>query len=320
MNRKTLLMTLMVVFIIGNLVSALSTSFELLIAARFITAFSHGVFFSIGATIAVQLVPPQKKASAIALMFTGLTVATVTGVPLGTFIGQAFGWRATFFAVAALGVVSIIASFFLIPNDLKQSPPAKFSDMLKLLTNGRILLGFLITALGYGGTFVAFTYLTPILQDVTNISPSLISIVLLVYGIAVAIGNWAGGKFANENPAKALFYMFIVHAAVMIVMSFMIPFKVAGLIAIMFMGLLAFMNVPGLQLYIVQLAEKYVPAAVDVASALKIAAFNIGIALGATIGGIVADSIGLVHTPWIGGLMVILAAILTAVSRRLEAK
>jgi len=192
--------------------------------------------------------------------------------------------------------------------------------MLKLLTNGRILLGFLITALGYGGTFVTFTYLTPILQDVTNISPSLISIVLLVYGIAVAVGNWAGGKFANENPAKALFYMFIVHAAVMIVMSFMIPFKVAGLIAIMLMGLLAFMNVPGLQLYIVQLAEKYVPAAVDVASALNIAAFNIGIALGATIGGIVADSIGLVHTPWIGGLMVILAAILTAVSRRLEAK
>lgn len=320
MNRKTLLMALMVVFIGGNLVSALSTSFELLIATRFITAFAHGVFFSIGATIAVQLVPPHKKASAIALMFTGLTVATVTGVPLGTFIGQAFGWRATFFAVAALGIVSIIASFFLIPKDLKQSPPAKFSDMKKLLTNSRIMLGFLITSLGYGGTFVAFTYLTPIMQDVTNISPSLISIVLLVYGIAVAIGNWAGGKFANEDPAKALFYMFIVHAAVMIVMSFMIPFKVAGLIAIVLMGLLAFMNVPGLQLYIVQLAEKYVPAAVDVASALNIAAFNIGIALGATIGGIVVDSIGLVHTPWVGGIMVILAVILTAVSRRLEAK
>jgi len=319
MNRKTLLMALMVVFIGGNLVSAMSTSFELLIVARFITAFSHGVFFSIGATIAVQLVPPHKKASAIALMFTGLTVATVTGVPLGTFIGQAFGWRATFFAVAALGVISIIASFFLTPKDLKQSPPAKFSDMKKLLTNGRLMLGFLITALGYGGTFVAFTYLTPIMQDVTKISPSLISVVLLVYGIAVAIGNAVGGKLANENPAKALFYMFIVHAAVMIIMSFMIPFKVAGLIAIVLMGLLAFMNVPGLQLYIVQLAEKYVPAAVDVASALNIAAFNIGIALGATIGGLVADSIGLVHTPWVGGIMVIIAVILTAISRRLEA-
>lgn len=320
LNRKTLLMLLMVVFIAGNIVSALAPTFEILIVARFITAFSHGVFFSIGATIAVQLVPPHKKASAIALMFTGLTVATVTGVPLGTFVGQTFGWRATFFAVAGLGVISIIASYLLIPKDLKQSPPAKFSDMFKLVTNSRLVLGFLITALGYGGTFVAFTYLTPILQDITQISPRLISILLLVYGIAVAIGNWIGGKLANENPVKALFYMFIVHAVIMILLTFMIPFKVLGIIGIMLMGLFAFMNVPGLQLYIVQLAEKYVPAAVDVASALNIAAFNIGIALGATIGGLVADSIGLVHTPWVGGIMVLVAVVLTMVSRRLEAK
>lgn len=320
LNRKTLLMLLMVVFIAGNIVSALAPTFEILIVARFITAFSHGVFFSIGATIAVQLVPPHKKASAIALMFTGLTVATVTGVPLGTFVGQTFGWRATFFAVAGLGVISIIASYLLIPKDLKQSPPAKFSDMFKLVTNSRLVLGFLITALGYGGTFVAFTYLTPIMQDITQISPRLISILLLVYGIAVAIGNWIGGKLANENPVKALFYMFIVHAVIMIALTFMIPFKVLGIIGIILMGLFAFMNVPGLQLYIVQLAEKYVPAAVDVASALNIAAFNIGIALGATIGGLVADSIGLVHTPWVGGIMVLMAVVLTMVSKRLEAK
>lgn len=320
LNRKTLLMLLMVVFIAGNIVSALAPTFEILIVARFITAFSHGVFFSIGATIAVQLVPPHKKASAIALMFTGLTVATVTGVPLGTFVGQTFGWRATFFAVAGLGVISIIASYLLIPKHLKQSPPAKFSDMFKLVTNSRLVLGFLITALGYGGTFVAFTYLTPIMQDITQISPRLISIILLVYGIAVAIGNWIGGKLANENPVKALFYMFIVHAVIMIALTFMIPFKVLGIIGIILMGLFAFMNVPGLQLYIVQLAEKYVPAAVDVASALNIAAFNIGIALGATIGGLVADSIGLVHTPWVGGIMVLVAVVLTMVSKRLEAK
>lgn len=318
MNRKTLLMVLMLVFIAGNIVSALAPNFEILIIARFITAFSHGVFFSIGATIAVQLVPAHKKASAIALMFTGLTVATVTGVPLGTYIGQTFGWRATFFAVAGLGIISIIASFLLIPKNLKQSPPAKFSDMFKLLTNSRLIIGFLITALGYGGTFVAFTYLTPIMQDITRISPSMISIILLVYGIAVAVGNWIGGRFANQNPVKALFYMFIAHAIIMIALSFMIPFKVAGIIGIILMGLLAFMNVPGLQLYIVQLAEKYVPAAVDVASALNIAAFNIGIALGATIGGLVADSIGLVHTPWVGGIMVIMAIFLTMISRRLE--
>jgi multidrug resistance protein len=320
MSRKTLLISLMVIFIIGNVVAALSPSFELLLIARFITAFSHGVYFSIGATIAVQLVSPERKASAIALMFTGLTVATVTGVPLGTFIGQTFGWRATFWGVALLGVIAIIASAALIPKNLKQSSPAKFSDMLRLVTNGRLLLGFAITALGYGGTFVAFTYLTPILQDVIGISPGVVGIVLLVYGVAVAIGNEVGGRWANHNPASALFWMFIIQAVVLVVMSFMIPFKVAGLIAIILMGLFAFMNVPGLQLYVVQLAEKYVPSAVDVASALNIAAFNVGIAIGSLIGGVVVDSMGLVHTPWIGGLMVLVAVVLTGVSAKLERK
>lgn len=319
-NRKTLLMGLMLVFIAGNTAAALSGSFALLMIARFITAFSHGVFFSIGSTIAVQLVPKEKQASAIALMFTGLTVATVTGVPLGTYIGQEFGWRATFWGVAILGVIGIAASAMLIPRDLKQPPPAKFSDMLRILTNGRLLLGFAITALGYGGTFVAFTYLTPILQDVMKLNAGTVSLVLLLYGITVAIGNEIGGRWANRNPLRALFFMFIIQTAVLIAMSFMIPFRVAGLIAVALMGLFAFMNVPGLQLYIVKLAEKYIPAAIDVASALNIAAFNIGIAIGSIVGGFVVDGIGLAHTPWVGGIMVAAAVVLTGVLSKLERK
>ncbi|NOU74475.1 MFS transporter [Paenibacillus sp. LMG 31458] len=320
MSRKSLLMSLMVVFIIGNAVAALSPSFEILLVARFITAFSHGVFFSIGATIAVQLVSPEKKGSAIALMFTGLTIAIVTGVPLGTFIGQAFGWRATFWGVALLGVITIISSAALIPKNLKQSPPAKFSDMFRLLTNGRLVLGFLITAFGYGGTFVAFTYLTPLLHDVTGISSGMINIILIIYGVAVAFGNSVGGKLANKNPLRALFWMFIIQAAVLILLTFLAPFKVAGVIGVILMGLLAFMNVPGLQLYVVQLAEKYVPSAVDVASAINIAAFNVGIAIGSIVGGVVIDSMGLVHTPWVGALMVLVAILLTGISAKLERK
>lgn len=320
MSRKSLLMSLMVVFIIGNAVAALSPSFELLLIARFITAFSHGVFFSIGATIAVQLVSPEKKGSAIALMFTGLTIAIVTGVPLGTFIGQAFGWRATFWGVALLGLIAIISSAALIPKNLKQSPPAKFSDMLRLLTNGRLVLGFLITAFGYGGTFVAFTYLTPLLHDVTGISSGMINIILIIYGVAVAFGNSVGGKLANKNPLRALFWMFIVQAAVLILLTFLAPFKLAGVIGVILMGLLGFMNVPGLQLYVVQLAEKYVPSAVDVASAINIAAFNVGIAIGSIVGGVVIDSMGLVHTPWVGALMVLVAILLTGISAKLERK
>ncbi|MCY9668614.1 MFS transporter [Paenibacillus alginolyticus] len=319
-SRKTLLMSLMVVFIIGNAVAALSPSFEILLIARFITAFSHGVFFSIGATIAVQLVSPEKKGSAIALMFTGLTIAIVTGVPLGTFIGQAFGWRATFWGVALLGVIAFISSAALIPKNLKQSPPAKFSDMFRLLTNGRLVLGFLITAFGYGGTFVAFTYLTPLLHDVTGISSGMINIILIIYGVAVAFGNSVGGKLANKNPLRALFWMFIVQAAVLILLTFLAPFKVVGVIGVILMGMLAFMNVPGLQLYVVGLAEKYVPSAVDVASAINIAAFNVGIAIGSIVGGIIIDSIGLIHTPWVGALMVLVAILLTGISAKLERK
>jgi MFS transporter, DHA1 family, inner membrane transport protein len=318
MNRKTLLLLLMIVFIAGNSVAALSTSFSLLLIARFITAFSHGVFFSIGATIASDLVPEHKRASAIAFMFTGLTVATVTGVPLGTFIGQTFGWRATFWAVALLGVVAIIASAILVPKNLKEAPASSLKDQVKVIKNGRLLLAFAITALGYGGTFVAFTYLAPILENVTGYAPKEVSFILLGYGIAVAIGNTIGGKAADKNPIRALFWMFVVQAIVLIILTFTAPFKIAGTITIFFLGLLAFMNVPGLQVYVVKLAERYVPSAVNVASAINIAAFNLGIAIGAFVGGIIVDSIGIIHTPWIGGVMVFGAVLLTAWSGQVE--
>ncbi|WP_420800251.1 MFS transporter [Neobacillus terrae] len=320
MSRKTLLMALMVIFIAGNSAAALSSTFSMLLIARIITAFSHGVFFSIGSTIAADLVPENKRASAIAFMFTGLTVATVTGVPLGTFIGQAFGWRATSWGVALLGIIGIFASAVLVPKNIKDAPPSSFSDQIKILKNGPLLLAFAITALGYGGTFVAFTYLTPILQDITGFSSKAVSTILFGYGLAVAIGNTTGGKAANKNPLIALFWMFLIQSIILITLTFTAPFKIAGLLTIFLMGLLAFMNVPGLQILVVNLAEKYVPSAVNVASALNIAAFNVGIAIGAFVGGIIVDSIGIQHTPWIGGLMVIGAVVLTAWSSVIEKK
>lgn len=317
-SRKNLLLGLMVIFIVGNGLAAVSTSFSLLLVARFVTAFSHGLFFSIGSTIAASLVPEHKRASAIAFMFTGLTVATVTGVPLGTFIGQTFGWRATFAGVALLGVIGIIASLLLVPKNLEEPPPSSFRDQLKILKNKQIMLSFLITALGYGGTFVAFTYLAPLLEEVTGVDPNLVSVILLLYGLAVAIGNTIGGKASNRNPLKALFNMFILQAIVLFVMSLTVSHTLLGISVIVLMGLFAFMNVPALQILVVQLAEKYVPSAVNVASALNIAAFNVGIAIGSFVGGIIVDSIGLIHTPYIGGIMVVGAVLLTAYLRKIE--
>ncbi|OAB34058.1 MFS transporter [Paenibacillus glacialis] len=320
MSRKSLLMWIMVVFIIGNSIAASATSMGVLLGARVISALAHGVFMAIGATIAADLVPANRKASAIAIMFTGLTVATVTGVPFGTFIGQQLSWRFAFVVIVIIGIVALIANSILIPSDLRKGTRMLFRDQLKLVTNGRLLLVFVITALGYGGTFVVFTYLSPLLQDVTGFKSGTVAVILLVYGISIAIGNTIGGKLANRNPINALFYMFLIQAVVLITLTFTAPFKVVGLITIMLMGLFAFMNVPGLQFYVVTLAERYVPSAIEMASAINIAAFNVGIALGAYLGGVITDSIGLIHTPWIGGVMVFVAVILTGWSRSLERK
>ncbi|WP_413366550.1 MFS transporter [Lysinibacillus sp. 3P01SB] len=320
MSRKTLLLWIMIVFIIGNSIAAGATSIGVLLAARIISALSHGIFMSIGSTIAADLVPENRRASAISIMFSGLTVATVTGVPLGTFIGQQFGWRAAFIIIVGIGVIALIANSILIPSGLRKGTRTTFRDQYKLVTNGRLLLVFMITALGYGGTFVVFTYLTPMLQDITGYSEGAVAIILLIYGVAIAIGNMAGGKMSNHNPIRALVYMFIVQAVILFILLFTAPFKTAGLITIFLMGLLAFMNVPGLQVYVVMLAERFVPAGVDVASAINIAAFNAGIALGSYLGGLITNSIGLIHTSWVGALMVLTAAILASWSAYLERK
>ncbi|MBL0389016.1 MFS transporter [Tumebacillus sp. ITR2] len=318
--RKTLLLWIMIVFLLGNSIAASATSVGILLLGRVVSALAHGVFMSIGSTIAADLVPEDRRASAISMMFSGLTVATVTGVPIGTFLGQQFGWRVAFWAIVAIGIVALIANLTLVPSTLRKGTASKFRDQLKLVKNGRLLLMFIITALGYGGTFVVFTYLSPLLQEITGFGASTVTVILLVYGIAIAIGNVLGGKAANRKPLKALFYMFILQAVVLAVLSFTAQYKVAGLVTILLMGLFAFMNVPGLQLYVVLLAERYVPSAVDVASAINIAAFNAGIAIGSYFGGLITDSIGLRHTPWIGALMVVLAVLLTGWSLGLEKK
>ncbi|WP_379147628.1 MFS transporter [Paenibacillus sp. sgz500992] len=319
-SRKTLLLALMVLFIAGNSLAAAADGIAMLLTARVISALSHGLFMSIASTIAADLVPEDRRASAISVMFTGLTVATVTGVPLGTFLGQQLGWRAAFIAIVITGIIALIGNLVLVPSGLRKGTKTLLRDQVKLVTNGRLLLAFAITALGYGGTFVVFTYLSPLLHDISGFKEKTVAVILLVYGIAIAIGNVIGGKAANRKPMNALFYMFALQAVVLLVLAFTAPFKAAALVTIFFMGLLAFMNVPGLQVFVVMLADRYAPSARDIASAVNIAAFNAGIAIGAYLGGLVTDHMGLIHTTWVGSIMVFGAVILTAWSRALERK
>ncbi|MEC0123130.1 MFS transporter [Paenibacillus pabuli] len=317
-SRKTLLLAIMVVFIAGNTMAALSSGITMLLIARIVSALAHGVFMSIGSTIAADLVPANRRASAIAIMFSGLTIATVTGVPLGTLIGQNWGWRAAFILIVVVGVLAFIGNMLLVPSTLQRGTRTAFREQLKLVTGGRLLLAFVITAVGYGGTFVVFTYLSPLLHDISGYSEKTVAGILLLYGIAIAIGNIIGGRAANRNPLRALFYMFIIQTVILGILYFTVPFKLAALITILGMGLLAFMNVPGLQMYVVTLAERFAPQAKDVASAFNIAAFNAGIAIGAYLGGIITDSIGLIHTTWVGAIMVLAAVLLTGWARVLE--
>lgn len=317
--RKTLLLALMALFTVGNLVAWQAPSYEALVLARILTGLAHGVFFSIGSTIATGLVPREKAASAIAIMFTGLTVALVTGVPLGTLIGQNYGWRATFLAVSGLGLIAFIGSALFVPRTITHTASASLKVQASVLLQPRLLLVYAMTAVGYGGSFIAFTFLAPLLQQVSGFEAGAVALVMLVYGVSVTVGNIWGGKLADRRGAvPALKIIFALLALVLLVLTFTAPHKWLMLATVLAWGAVAFGNVPGLQVYVVKQAERFSPRAVDVASGLNIAAFNVGIAFGAWAGGLIVERLGLVHTGWIGGLVVLGALALTAWAGRLD--
>ncbi|KOS63171.1 MFS transporter [Lysinibacillus agricola] len=311
LSRKNVLLLVMVLFIIGNLLAALAPLFSILLIGRVISALAHGVFMSIASVIAADVVAPNRRASAIAIMFTGLTVATVTGVPLGTFIGQVTDWRMSFIFIVVIGIIGLISNALLVPSQLSKGNPISIRDIWKVLGNIRMLLILFITAIGYGGVFVVYTYISPILEQYMGYSPRAIVFILVVFGICVAIGNTLGGHFANSNPLRSIFIIFIGLALALLGINFFLESSIIGLMMVLMMGLFMFMNVPGLQLYAVQLSEKYIPSAISMASALNISAFNIGIFLGSYIGGFIIRHQSLAHTPIYGFILVMLAAMTT---------
>lgn len=317
--RKRLLVGLMALFTLGNLAAWLAPGYEALVAARVLTGLTHGVFFAVGSIIATSVVPREKAAGAIAIMFSGLTVALVTGVPLGTFIGQHFGWHATFLVVSALGLLAFLGSLAFVPADIPHQPPATLRQQFGVLARPRLLLVYAMTAAGYGGTFIAFTFLAPILQQISGFSAGAVALVLLVYGVSVAFGNIWGGRLADRRgPVPALLIIFSLLALVLLVLGVTASSQWLVLATVLAWGAVAFGNVPGLQVYVVRQAQTQAPGAADVASGLNIAAFNLGIAGGAWLGGLIVERLGLIHTTWIGALVVLVAVALTALSGWLD--
>lgn len=282
--RKTTLLVLMAIFTLGNLAAALSPGFGWLMAARIVTALAHGTFFGVGSVVATSLVAPERKASAIALMFTGLTLATLLGVPFGSWLGLAFGWRSTFWAVAGIGVLAFLVLAALVPADKERPMPGPLAEEVKVLARPQVQLGLVMTVLGFGGIFAVFTFIQPILIELAGFSEAAVSPILLVFGGGLVVGNLLGGRWADRSLAPSLIGTLGLMAAVMLAASLAFHSQAGAVIAAFALGAAAFATVAPLQMWVLQQAGG---AGQGLASSLNIAAFNLGNAFGAWLGGAV---------------------------------
>ncbi|MGL5545285.1 MAG: MFS transporter [Cetobacterium sp.] len=313
LSRKNQLIFTLVLFTLGNLLAAVSTSFNMLILARIISGLAHGVFFTIGSIIASEVSAPEKRSQAIAIMFAGLTVALVIGVPLGTFLGKTFSWNFSFYLVTILGAIATILSYILTPKTLKKSEKGSISDQFSVLKEGRLIKSYLLTIIGYGGSFVLLTYLAEVLKNISGFGSNAISILLLIYGVAVAIGNIYGGKISDKmgamNSLKLLFFIQVIAFGAF---YFTAKSPILAVINVFALGLLDFAIVPPLQMNVVEVASEVAPKATDSAAGLNIAAFNLGIAGASTIGGVVISTMGVGHTPWVAASILSIAFLMSA--------
>ncbi|MFP6556811.1 MFS transporter [Paraburkholderia sp. B3] len=312
--RKAALMRLIGVFIVGNLLCALAPNYTILMAARIVTAFCHGAFFGIGSVVAAGLVAPNRRAQAIALMFTGLTLANVLGVPLGTALGQIAGWRATFWAVTGIGVLAALALWICLPAKIEMQK-ASLVHEFTVLKNPQVLMVLGISVLASTSLFAVFTYITPILEDVTGFSPHEVTFVLLVFGLGLTVGSTLGGKLADWKLMRSLLVFLGSIGIVLAVFAATMHDALAATATLFVWGILAFAIVPPLQILIVNRASE----APNLASTLNQGAFNLGNASGAWLGG-VAISAGapLTSLPWLGMAMAFTALALTLISAQLD--
>lgn len=302
-NRKTALIGLMVLFIIGNALSALAPSYELMMLGRIVAALCHGAFFGIGSVVAAGLVAPNRQAAAISMMFAGLTTANVLGVPLGTFLGQAAGWRSTFWAISIIGVIALAGIIALIPAAVAQAKSTgNILSEFRIFASGQVWASILITILGYGGMFGAFSYMAFTLTGVTGFASSTVPWLLVLFGVGLFIGNILGGKAADRNLGRTLLVLLIGLVIILAVFSQLADSKVATIIALIFMGGFGFATVPAMQMRIMRHSQ----AAPTLGSGANIAAFNVGNAFGAWIGGLtIAAGLGYSSPLWAGSLVTV---------------
>jgi DHA1 family inner membrane transport protein len=311
-DRRTLLIGLMGIFTLGNALSALADGYAMLMAARIVTSFNHGAFFGVGSVVAASLVPPDRRAGAVAAMFSGLTIATIGGVPLATWAGEMLGWRAAFAGIAAVGAAVMLALRLALPA-LPTGGTADMRAELRVLVRGPVLLALALTTIGFGGVFTVFTYIAPILRDETHLGTGAITVMLMLFGVGATIGNMLGGRLADRSADRALTIMLVVLTLTLVAFAVLMRWPVAAALAILVWGVASFAIVPPLQMRVMAAAAE----APNLASAMNIGAFNLGNAIGAALGGgVIGAHLGLPAVSLAGATMAAAALVLLRAVRR----
>lgn len=314
--RKQVLIGLMMLFIIGNLVSALAPTYTIMLVGRIVAALCHGAFFGIGSVVAANMVEPRKRSGAIAIMFTGLTLANVLGVPFGTFLGQAAGWRSTFWAITGIGVIALIGIIALVP-----APRGIATAHTSLRTefgafrSRQVWLSLIVTVLGFGGMFGAFTYIAFTLTEVSGFASAAVPWLLILFGVGTFLGNIVGGKAADRSRDVTITVFLAGLTVVLAAFALLAANPAATVILLALMGGFGFGTVPGLQTRIMHFADH----APTLASSSNIAAFNVGNALGAWLGGItITAGLGYTSPLWVGATLTLAALVVMIVALRLS--
>ncbi|UQN07983.1 MFS transporter [Deinococcus sp. QL22] len=310
LRRKPVLVSLLLLFIAGNLISAVAPSYGVMMTGRITASLCHGAFFGIGSVVAADLVAPSKRAGAIATMFAGLTLANVLGVPFGTLIGQHFGWRATFLAVTGIGVLALISLILLVPH-LAKPQGASLRAELRAFRSGQVWLSLAMTALGFGGLFASFTYMAPLMTQVAGYPSSALTWLLVLFGGGLFVGNILGGKAADRALMPSLIGLLTALTIILGLFTWTAQTPILAALTLLALGTTGFATVPGLQMRVLSFAGE----ANTLASAANIAAFNLGNAAGAYLAGLaIVHGYGYTSVNWVGaglsglGLLVAITA------------
>lgn len=313
---KYALVLLLGFFVIGNVLSAWAPSYEVMLAGRVVSALAHGGYFGIGAVLAASLVPASKRASAVAALFGGLTIANVLGVPAGALVGQQLGWRTVFWIISALGVIAFTGLIALVPKTDPEQDQLSVAQQFRALARPQVLASLLTTALVFGGMFAVFTYIEPLLREITGYSAAAIPWLLVIFGAGLFAGNILGGKAADRNPDTAVLVLSILLPVVILALGAVAGMPVPVAVGLFLLGLVGFATVPGLQARVMRHAQ----GAATLASATNIAAFNLGNTIGVSLAGAVIATAWGLRSPAITGAALTLIGLALIVAARIAAR